>query len=46
MDASKLVSFGDARVGSTVRGCLSVVLEGAKDADTTAVTGFTMILLQ
>ncbi len=38
-----LVSLRDARVGSTVRGCLSLVLEGAEDDDTTtaaAVTGF------
>ena len=40
--ASKLVSLRDARVGGTVRGCLSLVLEGAEDDDTTtaAVTGF------
>ena len=38
-----LVSLRDARVSSTVRGCLSVVLEGAEDDGTTtaaAVTGF------
>lgn len=38
-----LVSLRDARVSSTVRGCLSLVLEGAGDDDTTtaaAVTGF------
>ena len=38
-----LVSSGDDWVGSTVRGCLSLVLEGAEDNDTTtaaAVTGF------
>ena len=37
-----LVSLGDACVGSTVRGCLSLVLERAEDDDTTtaAVTGF------
>ena len=31
-----LVSLRDAWVGSTVRGCLSLVLEGAEDGDTTA----------
>ena len=38
-----LVSLGDARVSGTVRGCLSLVLEGPEDDDTTtaaAVTGF------
>ena len=43
-----LVSLGDAWVGSTVRGRLSLVFEGAKHDDTTtaAVTGFAVMLLQ
>lgn len=44
-----LVSLGDAWVGSTVRGRLSLVLEGAMDDNTTtaaAVTVFAVILLQ
>ena len=45
---SKLVSLRDARVGSTVRGCLSLVLESAEDDDTTAAatTWLAVILLQ
>ena len=43
-----LVSLGDACVGSTVHGCLSLVFEGAKHDDTTtaAVMGLALILLQ
>ena len=45
--ASKPVRLRDAQVGSTVRGCLSLVLEGAEDDDTTAaVTGLALILRQ
>lgn len=46
--ASKPVRLRDAQVGSTVRGCLSLVFEGAKDDDTTAaaVTVFAVIMLQ
>lgn len=43
-----LVSLGDACVGGTVRGCLSLVLEGDGDDATTAaaVMSFAVILLQ
>ena len=47
--ASKPVRLRDAQVGSTVRGCLSLVLEGAEDDDTTtaaATTWLALILLQ
>lgn len=43
--ASKLVSLGGTWVGGTVRGCLSLVLDGAKDNDTTAAATWSAVIL-
>ena len=39
------VSLGDAHVSNTVRGCLSLVLDGAKDDDTTAAAPWLAVIL-